>query len=126
MGVLQFITTLETNIEKLSGSPVQVSIDSISAGSVKVASTVVFLNGNSNSAAAYQTAMTSGTASSSIFGTSFGAVAVDASSVKPSTVANPSKAIIICLYSPEMHVGCHTQILLAALTRKHGVRCCLL
>lgn len=104
MSVLQFVTTLETNIEKLSGSPVQVSIDSISAGSVKVASTVVFLNGNSSSAAAYQTAMTSGTASSSIFGTSFGAVAVDASSVKPSTVANPSKAIIACLFLLKMHV----------------------
>lgn len=104
MGVLQFITTLETNIEKLSGSPVQVSIDSISAGSVKVASTVVFLN----SAAAYQTAMTSGTASSSIFGTSFGAVAVDASSVKPSTVANPSKAIYTCLYSPKLVIPKYT------------------
>ena len=91
---LQFTTTLETNIEKLSGSPVQVNIDSISAGSVKVASTVIFLNGNSDSASAYQTAMTSGTASASIFGTSFGSVAVDASSVKPSTVANPSKTVL--------------------------------
>ncbi|DBA73728.1 TPA: hypothetical protein ACH3X2_009704 [Trebouxia sp. C0005] len=90
MGARYHDRTSETNIEKLSG-PVHVSIDSISAGSVKVASTVVFLNGDSNNAAAYQTAMTSSTctASSSIFGTSFDDVAVDASSVKPNTVANP-------------------------------------
>ena len=38
--VLQFVATLTTNIEKLSGSPVQVSVDIVTAGSVTVATTV--------------------------------------------------------------------------------------
>ena len=89
--MLQFIATVEGNVESLSGSPVKVIIDSISAGSVDVATTTIFLNGDSTSASAYQTAMTSGTATSTIFGTGFGSVAVDASTVKAESVSNPSK-----------------------------------
>ena len=88
--MLQFITTLTNNIEALSGSAVQVTITGIFPGSVKVSSTVVFLNGDSSSASTYQTALTSGN-TASLFGTSFGSVAVDASSVKAVTVSNPSK-----------------------------------
>ena len=89
--VLQFVATLTTNIEKLSGSPVQVTVDSVTAGSVTVATTVVFLSGDSSSASAYQSALTSGD-TSSVFGTSFGDIAVDASSVKTATVTNPSES----------------------------------
>ena len=87
--------TVEKNIETLSGSPVQVTIDSVSAGSVNVVTTTVFLNGNADSAAAYQTAMTGGSASSVIFGTAFGSVAVDTSSVKAESVNNPSKPVVV-------------------------------
>ena len=62
--VLQFVATLTTNIEKLSGSPVQVTVDSVTAGSVTVATTVVFLSGESSSASAYRSALTSGGTSS--------------------------------------------------------------
>ena len=68
----------------------QVTIDSISAGSVKVASTVAFLSGDSSSASTYSSALTSGN-TASIFGHSFGEVAVDTQSVSTSTVDNPSK-----------------------------------
>lgn len=84
---------MEKNVKALSGSPVKVTIDSISAGSVNVATTTVFLKGNADSAAAYQTAVTGGTAASMIFGTAFGSIAVDASSVKVESVSNPSKPI---------------------------------
>ncbi|KAL3145181.1 hypothetical protein ABBQ32_000934 [Trebouxia sp. C0010 RCD-2024] len=84
----QFIATVVKNVEALSGSAVQVTIDSVTAGSVKVASTVVFLSGDSASASSYQAAITSGIATR-VFGTSFGAVAVDQSSIKASTVSNP-------------------------------------
>lgn len=84
---------MEKNVESLSGSPVKVTIDSISAGSVNVATTTVFLNGNADSVAAYQMAVTGGSATSIIFGTAFGSVAVDASSVKVQSVSNSSKPI---------------------------------
>ena len=87
---LQFTTQLSNNIERLTGSPVQVTIDSISAGSVKVASTVAFLSGDTSSASTYSAALTSGN-TASIFGGSFGNVAVDTQSVSTSTVNNPSK-----------------------------------
>jgi len=87
--VLQFVATLTANIEKLSGSPVTVTVDSVTAGSVKIATTVAFLSGDSSSASTYTSVLKSGDVSS-VFGTSFGGVAVDASSVKSATVTNPS------------------------------------
>lgn len=92
--MLQFVTTLTNNIEALSGSPVQVTITGISPGSVKIASTVAFLNGDASSASTYQTALTQGD-TASLFGTSFGSVAVDASSIKAVTVSNPSKLCLV-------------------------------
>ncbi len=83
------MATLTTNIEKLSGSPVTVTVDSVISGSVMVATTVAFLRGDSSSASTYTSALKSGDAAS-VFGTSFGSVAVDTSSIKASTVANPS------------------------------------
>ena len=100
--MLQFVSTIEANVQSLSGSPVQVTIDSITAGSVSVATTTIFLNGDSNSALAYQTTMTSGNAASRIFGTGFGSVAVDASSVNTKSVSNPSKP-------GHMHHNLHVQ-----------------
>ena len=99
--MLQFVTTLTNNIEALSGSPVQVTINSISPGSIKVASTVAFLNGDAGSASTYQTALTSGDPAK-VFGTSFGDVAVDTSSIKAVTVSNPSKpGPILCMIPNE-------------------------
>ncbi len=98
---LQFITELKYNIETLSGSSVQVTIDSISAGSVKVGSTVLFLSGDSTSSSTYQSALTSGN-TANIFGTSFGDVAVDTQSVTTTTVANPSKFATVLHNSLDM------------------------
>lgn len=89
--LLQFVATLTVNIKKLSGSPVLVTVESVTPGSVKVATTVVFLSGDSSSASTYTAALTSGE-TSSVFGTSFGGVGVDASSVKTATVTNPSES----------------------------------
>ena len=88
--LLQLIAAMKYNIETLTGSSVQVSIDSISAGSVTVASTVLFLSGDSTSSSTYASALTSGD-TTSIFGTSFGDVAVDTQSVTTTSVDNPSK-----------------------------------
>ena len=83
------MATLTANIEKLSGSPVTVTVDSVTSGSVTVATTVAFLSGDSLSASTYTSALKSGNAAS-VFGTSFGSVAVDTSSIKASTVTDPS------------------------------------
>ena len=88
---MQFILTLTTNIEKLSGSPVKVTVDSVSAGSIKIGTTVLFPSGDSSSASTYTSALKSGD-TSSVFGNSFGGIAVDASSVETAAAANPSKS----------------------------------
>ena len=88
--MLQFVSTLEKNIEDLSGSAVTVTINSIAPGSVIVASTTTFLSGNAANALVYQTAMTSGN-TAQIFGTSFGTVSVDAASVQAITVDSPGE-----------------------------------
>ncbi len=87
---MQFVTTLTANIEKLSGSPVTVTVDNVASGSVTDATTVAFLSGDSSSASIYTSALKGGDAAS-VFGTSFGSVAVDTSSIKASTVVNPSE-----------------------------------
>lgn len=64
------------------------TIDRFTSGSVVVDTTVTFLSGVASNAQAYQNAMTSGN-TSSIFGTAFGTVSVDAASVQATTVENP-------------------------------------
>ena len=88
--VLQFVAAITQNVESMTGSPVSVKITRVVAGSVVASTQVSFLDGNSTSASTYQSVMTSGD-TSSIFGSSFGAVTVDASFVKSATVSNPSK-----------------------------------
>lgn len=78
------------NIEALTGSPVNVSIDSYSGGSVVANTTTEFLDGSQTGATQYAKVMQSGD-SSSVFGTSFGSVTVDPSSVTTSQVANPAR-----------------------------------
>lgn len=113
---------MTNNIEALSGSPVQVTIDSISAGSVKVASTVVFLNGDASSASTYQTALTNGD-TSSVFGTSFGGISVDTSSIKTVTVSNPSK-LALTYGRPVAAIKCKAALPLAyVLPVKHALSC---
>ena len=87
---MQFIFELTNSVENLTGSPVQVTIDSITAGSVKVANMVAFLDGNSSSASIYSAVLSSGD-TSSIYGASFGDVTVDKQSVTTAFVNNPSK-----------------------------------
>ena len=86
---LQFISTLEANVEALTGSPVKVTIDSVTSGSVVVTETYAFLDNSVTSAANLATVLTSSD-SSSVFGTTFGPVTVAAGSVMTGTVANPS------------------------------------
>ncbi len=74
------------NIQKLSG-PVSVSIPNggITAGSVNVQTSVVFLNGDADSVEAYKSAMRS--SSSSVFGTF--AATVDPNTISESNTTNP-------------------------------------
>jgi len=84
--LLQFLTTLSNNNEKLSG-PIQVSIPDggITPGSVNVQTSVVFLNGDADSVEAYKSAMRS--SSSSVFGTF--AATVDPNTISESNTTNP-------------------------------------
>lgn len=90
--VMQFLSTLEANILKISG-PVKVFIPSggITDGSVNVKLSVVFLNGQSESAMAYKSALT-GNNASSIYG-SYDAY-VDPATFTTETTANPSQGTV--------------------------------
>ncbi|KAA6417956.1 MAG: hypothetical protein FRX49_12114 [Trebouxia sp. A1-2] len=89
----QLVATLTTNIEKLSGSPVTVTVDSVTSGlvTVQIATTLAFLSRDSSSASTYMSALTGGTEASN-FETSFGSGAVGDSFIKASTVASPSES----------------------------------
>ena len=93
---MQFIGTLTTNIEKLSG-PVQVAIvpNSIKPGSVVMGTTVAFLTGDTSSAAAYTRAMES--SSVSIFFGSY-AASVNTSSIVQSTIDNSGELLLLLLW----------------------------
>jgi len=101
------VAALTTNTEKLSGSPVTVTVDSVTSGSVTVATTVAFLSEDSASASTYTSALKIGNAAI-IFGTSFGSIAVDTSSSK-ATVANPSESELTHCFVPDttMITLCH-------------------
>ena len=89
---MQFVSTLEANIEAQIGTPVNVIITSVVAGSVKVTNSVAFTGADSAAALAGQSALAAVLKSGdvSIFGTTFGSVAV--SGVTLTTAANPSKS----------------------------------
>ena len=99
---LQFISTLEANVEALTGSPVKVTIDSVTSGSVVVTETYAFLDNSVTSAANLATVLTSSD-SSSVFGTTFGPVTVAAGSVKTGTVTNPSSKHYCTLVIKQTH-----------------------
>ena len=86
---MQFLSSLEDNIGKISG-PVKVFIPSggITDGSVIVKLSVVFLNGENESAKAYKSALT-GNSPSSVYGT-YDAY-VDPATFATATTANPSQ-----------------------------------
>lgn len=83
--VLQFLQTLRTNIQALSG-PVNVSIipGSIQAGSVVLGTSVLILNGDSNSAARYASAVQN---SSPLV---FGSYSATVTSISSGSTANPN------------------------------------
>ncbi len=87
---MQFLNTLEENIAKISG-PVRVFIPTggITDGSVNVKLSVVFLNGETDSAKAYKSALT-GDNASSVYGT-YDAY-VDPRTFATETTANPTTA----------------------------------
>jgi len=115
---LQFVATLTTNIEKLSG-PVNVAIvpGSIKSGSVVVGTTVAFLTGDTSSVAAYTTAMRSSSVST-IFGSY--AASVNTASIAESTIANPGKSVSAhCCWKLDFDMLClltseHTLIVAAS------------
>ena len=88
--LLQFIATLVTNIEALTGSPVSCNITSFESGSVVATIQTDFLDDNQGSAATYANVMKSGDPSS-VFGTGYGSVSVDPNSVQTSLVSNPAR-----------------------------------
>ena len=86
---MQFLSALEDNIGKISG-PVKVFIPTggITDGSVNVKLSVMFLNGESESAKAYKSALT-GNSPSGVYGT-YDAY-VDPATFATETAANPSQ-----------------------------------
>ncbi len=93
MCLLQFIATLVVNIETLTGSPVNVNITNFEEGSVVATIQTDFQDNNATSAATYATVMKSGDPST-VFGTSYGSVSVDPSSVQTSQVSNPAREFL--------------------------------
>ncbi|DBA82801.1 hypothetical protein WJX77_004938 [Trebouxia sp. C0004] len=85
----QFVATLVTNIETLTGSPASCSVTSFQSGSVVATTQTDFLDNNQGSATTYANVMKSGDPSS-VFGTGYGRVSVDPSSVQTSLVSNPA------------------------------------
>ena len=86
---MQFVATLISNIEVLTGSPVNVTITSFKEGSVVATIETDFQDNNATSAATYAEVMKSGDVSQ-VFGTSYGAVTVDPNSVQTGQVSNPA------------------------------------
>ena len=86
---VQFLSTLEANIKRVSG-PVTVSIPKggITAGSVLVQTSVVFLTGKDDSAEAYKSALT-GSSASNVYG-SYNAV-VDPHTFQTDSTTNPEQ-----------------------------------
>lgn len=90
--MLQFVETLETNILAEIDALVNVTISKVVLGSVSVSNTVAFTGADSQAALAGQGALADVLQSgdvSSIFGSSFGTVAV--SSVAKANATNPSE-----------------------------------
>ncbi|KAL0052806.1 hypothetical protein WJX82_008114 [Trebouxia sp. C0006] len=85
----QFIATLVTNVEALTGSPVSCNITSFKSGSVVATIQTDFLDDDQSSATTYANVMKSGDVSS-VFGTGYGSVSVDPNSVQTSLVSNPA------------------------------------
>jgi len=90
---VQFINTLETNIFTQISAIVNVTITKVVLGSISVTNSIAFTGADSAAALAGQSALakvlSSGDASS-VFGTTFGSVAV--SGVEQTNATNPSES----------------------------------
>ena len=89
----QFVNTLEANIYASLGAVANVTIDSVTAGSIVVSDTIAFTGSDAEAASKARdtlvTTLSSADGVGTIFGTSFGDVAV--SSIQTADVPNPSK-----------------------------------
>ena len=86
---LQFVQTMITNIEALTGSPVAVTFTNYTGGSVVVTTETAFEDNDATSAAQYASVMKSGDPTL-IFGTGYGSVTVDPNSVSTGQATNPA------------------------------------
>lgn len=93
MAFVQFVNTLQDNIYAELGEPCNVTIDSVTAGSIVVSDTIAFTGSDAAAANLAQGKLVNVLGSSAgvgaIFGKSFGDVAV--SSVQSANATNPSK-----------------------------------
>ena len=87
---MQFVATITANIESLTGSPVFYNITSYASGSVVYYSTCEFQDGTNTGSTIYATDLEDGDLSG-IYGTQYGSVTVDPSSVNTTEVANPAR-----------------------------------
>ena len=94
---LQLISVLQQSISALVGSEVTVTITSVRSGSVMVATSVLFLSGNSNDATTYVSTLTNSSIAS-LYGSKFGAVAVDTSSVRITSASSGGDAQALCMH----------------------------
>ena len=93
MSVLQFIATMEANILAKIDAIVNVTITQVVSGSAVVTNSVAFTGADSTAASAERTALyqTLSSGDTTVFGTSFGTVAV--SNVTEGNANNPSRLL---------------------------------
>ena len=87
---VQFKDIVTTNIGSLTGSPVLVQINNVQSGSVRVANTVFFLDGNLSSSFEYAMAL-GDQITTSIYGSGLTVAEVDLFSIVQTVLPNPSK-----------------------------------
>ncbi len=99
---LQFVQTMTTNIEALTGSPVAVTLTNYTGGSVVVTTQTAFEDNDAASAAQYANVMKSGDPTL-VFGTGYGSVTVDPSSVTTGQATNPARKSLLSFMGSELN-----------------------
>ena len=96
---MQYCNAIEANIQAEFGAVSSCSVGTIKAGSVVVPTTIALTGSDSSAATTVQGKLVTALKSSdtSLFGSGYGTVTVDASSVTPGTVSNPEGILPKCL-----------------------------
>ena len=105
--LLQFVRVVQANIYAKINALVNVTITKVTTGSAIVENSVAFTSSDNSAAEAGRTALfqTLSSGDTSVFGTTFGSVAV--SNVTQTTTTNPSKLVLLLLHHHNHHHALH-------------------